>query len=198
MKITKLDVIRGGCVAVSLILLAFAGYFGVQKYNLQQKQEMQAEKQSLALREAISLNNYDVVKFLVKNGADLEYRDASVKTVDGVAPNPEGFTALGWAMFTNRPEIARYLIEQGADVKASMPMESMLFWAIAFKMEDIAALIIDKGGDVSGANSYNPAAHAKILGLESVVNKLAEKGISAEKPSTDDFSEPELNKTLEK
>ena len=147
-----------------------------------------------ALREAISLNNIEAVEFLVKNGVDLE---APFDTSEEKQDN--GFTALGWAVFSNRPDIAMYLINHGADVKADVPMgSSMLFWAITYNMKDVAEKIIDNGGDIYPHNGYNPALHAAVQGRNEIVSMLAAKGIKA-----DDHHEVEENsetsqKTLEK
>lgn len=186
---------------VVIAVIVFGAFSAVKHYQEGRRQrEAQIERQGMSLQEAISLNNLDAVKFLVKNGADIEYRDV-IKTANidsGKAKNAEGYTALGWAMFTNRPEIARYLIEQGADITASTPMETMLFWALSFKMEDIAVRIINGGGDIYPARGYNPAAHAKILGMENIVSLLAEKGIRPGDFALDVQSASDANKKLEK
>ena len=147
-----------------------------------------------SLREAISLNNIDAVEFLVKNGVDLEAPfDTSEETQDN------GFTALGWAVFSNRPEIAMYLINHGADVKAEVPLgSSMLFWAITYNMEDVAEAIIDNGGDIQPHNGYNPALHAAVQGRNKIVEMLAEKGVIADDHHETDENIETTQKTLEK
>ena len=164
--------------AIIIIILAIGGYFGY-KYYLNLSQENKPEElssQVSSLREAISLNNIEAVEFLVKKGVNLETPfDTSEEKQDN------GFTALGWAVFSNRPEIAMYLINHGADVKAEVPLgSSMLFWAITYNMEDVAKEIIDNDGDIYPHNGYNPALHAAVQGQNNIVAMLAEKGVFPE------------------
>ncbi len=167
-------------VAVLCAVLA-GGYVFYQGLAQQKAAEAQTERQSLSLQEAISLNNLNAVEFIIKNGANIE------------APINQGddgryFTALGWALFSNRPEIARYLIEQGADVTAQIPLgSSLLYWALAHQMNNVALQLIDKGAELSAADGYNPAQHADIIGLTQVVEKLKEKGLTPDSPGSEDL-----------
>ncbi len=186
-------------IIVAVVILAAVvagGYFGYQYYQNRSLPKMPEENaaQLSSLREAISLNNIDAVEFLVKNGVDLEAPfDTSEETQDN------GFTALGWAVFSNRPEIAMYLINHGADVKAEVPLgSSMLFWAITYNMEDVAEAIIDNGGDIQPHNGYNPALHAAVQGRNKIVEMLAEKGVIADDHHETDENIETTQKTLEK
>lgn len=164
---------------IIIAVVAVQGYIFYQDLEKQKLAEAQTERQSLSLQEAISLNNLNAVEFMIKNGANIE------------APINQGddgrfFTALGWALFSNRPEIARYLIEQGADVTATIPLgSSMLYWALAHRMPDAALLLIDKGATLATQDGYNPAQHAEIIGLAQVVEKLKEKGLSPKDANSD-------------
>ena len=164
-------------IAVVIILAVASIWFCYEnKKNLVLDIPENKQQQISSLREAISLNNIDAVEFLVEKGVDLETPfDTSEEKQDN------GFTALGWAIFSNRPDIAMYLINHGADVKASVPLgSSMLFWAITYNMEDVAEEIIEKGGDIYPINGYNPALHAAVQGREKIVKMLEETGIKAE------------------
>lgn len=158
-------------IAVSLGVVAYYGY----------KKQTSVPAPITILQEAISLNNLNAVEFLVKNGANIE------------APINQGsdgkyFTALGWALFSNRPEIAVYLIEHRADVTAPVPVESsMLYWALAHHMREVALLLIDKGAVLVAADGYNPAQHAEILGFGEVVAALREKGIEPVPAQSEDL-----------
>lgn len=177
----KTKIVVAAVAAAGVIAAGTFGFLSVRKNAVLQSRKEQ--RQALSLQEAVSLNNLEAVRFLIKNGADPEQR-FNKSAVEGT--EDEGFTALGWALFANRPEIARYLIEQGADVTASVPMNgSMLYWAIAYEHSDLALLLIDKGIDIYPSGGYNPALHARILGLDEVVLKLAEKGVEA---SENDYS----------
>lgn len=160
-------------VLIIAVSLGAAAYYGYHKKNA-------GPAPVTVLQEAISLDNINAVEFIIKNGANIE------------APINQGadgryFTALGWALFSNRPEIARYLIEQGADVTAEMPLgSSMLYWALAHEMNDVALLLIDKGAVLS-SDGYNPAQHADIIGLQQVVEKLKEKGITPDSAGAEEL-----------
>lgn len=183
-------------VFMIIALLAAGGYFGYQYYLTTNKAPLAEENsaQISSLREAISLNNIDAVEFLVKNKVDLETPfDTSEEKQDN------GFTALGWAVFSNRPEIAMYLINHGADVKAEVPLgSSMLFWAITYNMEDVAEAIIENGGDIYPHNGYNPALHAAVQGRNKIVDMLAAKGILPDDHHENQENAEEEQKTLEK
>lgn len=176
-------------------ILASGGYFLYTKYYQNQNSLVESsETQISSLREAISLNNIDAVEFLVKNGVDLE---APFDTSEEKQDN--GFTALGWAVFSNRPEIAIYLINHGADVKAEVPLgSSILFWAITYNMEDVAKEIIEKDGDIYPHNGYNPALHAAVQGQNNIVSMLAEKGVYPDDNHEVDENSQTSQKTLEK
>lgn len=162
-------------VVVGVICVIKNYQFGLEK------QAALSEQQSLSLQEAISLNNLEAVKFLVKNGANIE-------TPINQGGDGKYFTSLGWALFTNRPEIAIYLINQNADITASTPIESsMLYWSLAHEMSEVALLLIDKGAIITAADGYNPAQHADILGMTQVVEKLKEKGITPDGPGSEDL-----------
>lgn len=183
-------------VFVVIALLSVGCYFGYRYYLTTNKAPTAEETSSQisSLREAISLNNIDAVEFLVKNNVDLESPfDTSEEKQDN------GFTALGWAIFSNRPEIAMYLINHGADVKAEVPLgSSMLFWAITYNMEDVAEAIIENDGDIYPHNGYNPALHAAVQGRNKIVDMLAAKGILPDDHHENQENTEEEQKTLEK
>lgn len=180
-----------GAVVIAAILAG--GYYAYQCHSTK-RTETNAATQISSLREAISLNNIEAVEFLVKKGVNLETPfDTSEEKQDN------GFTALGWAVFSNRPEIAMYLINHGADVKANVPIgSSMLFWTITYNMEDVAKEIIEKGGDIYPQNGYNPALHAAVQGQNNIVSMLAEKGVFPEDQHEVDKNSQIMQKTLEK
>lgn len=173
-------------ITLAIVLLGSSIFHYYQ--SLQQDETAKSEQKISSLREAISLNNLEVVKFLIKSGANVEQPFTVDEVISYNSPNEKGFTALGWALFSNRPEIAKYLIENGANVKASVPVESsLLYWAIAHEMNDIAIILIDKGADIRTNNRYNPAQHADIIGLSEVVKKLVEKGVLPQGEGSEDL-----------
>lgn len=193
MKNKRVKLILG---LIIIVVLGLGGYFGYQYYQNMPQNSTSKENsaQISSLREAISLNNIDAVEFLVKNGVNLE---TPFYTSEEKQDN--GFTALGWAVFSNRPEIAMYLINSGADVKAEVPLgSSMLFWAITYNMEDVAEKIIENGGDIYPHNGYNPALHAAVQGRNKIVDMLAKKGILPDDHHENEENGEEEQKTLEK
>lgn len=191
----KSKIIKFILALIVIIVLAFGGYFIYKNYmNKTEVMPANTEAQISSLREAISLNNIEAVEFLVKNGVNLEMPfDTSEETQDN------GFTALGWAVFSNRPEIAMYLINHGADVKAEVPIgSSMLFWAITYNMGDVAKEIIENDGDIYPRNGYNPALHAAVQGQNDIVMMLSEKGIYPDDHHEKAEKEENTQKTLEK
>ncbi len=191
----KSKVVKILLILMIIAVLGIGGSFVYKNYIQSENASIEnSDKQISSLREAISLNNIDAVEFLVKKGVDLEIPfDTSEENQDN------GFTALGWAVFSNRPEIAMYLINHDADVKAGVPIgSSMLFWAITYNMEDVAKEIIEKGGDIYPQNGYNPALHAAVQGQNNIVSMLAEKGVFPEDHHEVDENKQETQKTLEK
>lgn len=159
---------------LALAVIGGVGWFSCTYLQKRQLETDEAERKSSSLQEAISLDNLTAVEFIIKNGANIE---APINQSE----NGKYFTALGWALFSNRPDIARYLIEQGADVKAGIPLgSSLLYWALAHRMDDVALLLIEKGALLSSADGYNPLQHAKVNNMSQVVEKLKEKGLKAE------------------
>lgn len=72
-----------------------------------------------ALQEAIVRSNFEIVKYLVNNGADVNIVSKS------------GATPLWWALDTKNIEIAKYLVSKGADLDYKHPKENFTLreWA---------------------------------------------------------------------
>ena len=128
--------------------------------------------------EAISKNNLSLLKDILASGVGLEETDIiEEKNINtGDVWYNKSFTLLGLAVFYNRPEIADWLIENGADVTAAQPMGTILSWAITYHMEDIAIKIINRGGGYP-VKEYNPASHAKLQKMEKIVQLLERYGV---------------------
>lgn len=157
-----------------LFVVGGVGWFSCSYLQKRHSEISAEERKTSSLQEAISLDNLTAVEFMIKNGANLE---APINQDE----NGKYFTALGWALFSNRPEIARYLIEQGADVKAGVPLgSSMLYWALAHQMNDVALQLIENEAVLSAKDGYSPLQHAVAKGMVQVVKKLKEKGLAEE------------------
>ncbi len=103
----------------------------------------------------------DLVKILVKHGADIE-------AVDGI-----DYSALMWASYNGRTEILQFLIESGADTSAMTIRE----WASAGIKEKVLTLI-GSGADVNESTSYGTTAlmRASANGFTEIVQILIENG----------------------
>ena len=97
---------------------------------------------SNALCDVVRSGDLRAVKEQVANGADINAGDTEF-----------GVTALSWAALLDNAEIAKFLIEKGADVNAksrdgSTPLHSAAFLGRA----EIAELLIQKGANINPKN----------------------------------------------
>ncbi len=93
----------------------------------------------------------------------------------------DGFTALHFAAFFNRPEIARDLIRHGADVAAVTrnPMKVMpLHSAAAAHSGEIVRLLLENGAapNVPQGGGWVPLHQAAQIGDKKMVNVLLDHG----------------------
>ena len=135
-------------------------------------------------RAVSSAGSIDTVKFLLENGADINFR-WSGRFVE--------LTPLLNAVFFGRKEMARFLIEQGADVNAQDRVgRTPLFYAHLHKDQELANLLVAKGADPF-IEFINPKYRGKgprvmseetkkkwFIRMENIVRELAEKGLPAE------------------
>ena len=101
-----------------------------------------------ALFIAVEENQLSATKFLLENGA---YPDITDKEND---------TPLMRAMYYNRPEIAKLLIEYGANVNTSYNDDFVLTWATFNNYTDIVRLLIEKGANTE---CYNPVGCTPLI-----------------------------------
>ena len=101
-----------------------------------------------ALFIAVEKNQLSATKFLLENGA---YPDITDKEND---------TPLMRAMYYNRPEIAKLLIEYGANVNTSYNDDFVLTWATFNNYTDIVRLLIEKGANTE---CYNPVGCTPLI-----------------------------------
>ncbi|MBU0728645.1 MAG: ankyrin repeat domain-containing protein [Proteobacteria bacterium] len=97
-----------------------------------------------ALFFAVQKNNKVVVGILVRNGAD-----------PNIASNELGrATCLGFALVKGYIEIARILIESGADINASDKYGTPLILAIKGHFKGTARLLLEKGASIHLSNAF--------------------------------------------
>jgi uncharacterized protein len=95
------------------------------------------------------------------------------------AVSADGFGPLGLACFFNRPEVARYLVEQGADVNApshNAQRVRPLHSAVAARNSGLVSLLLEKGADINApqANGYTALHAAAHHGDEPLIKLLLE------------------------
>jgi uncharacterized protein len=122
----------------------------------------------LTIHEAAATGDLERVRQLVQGQPD---------RVNAVSP--DGFGPLGLACFFNHPEVARYLIEQGADVNAPSqnaqrvhPIHS----AVAARNTGLVTLLLEKGADINAAQAggYTALHAAAHHGDEPMIKLLLE------------------------
>ena len=104
--------------------------------------------------------------------------------------SPDGFTALHFAAFFNRPEIARELIRHGADAGAVArnPMKvTPLHSAAAAHSREIVELLLEHGAppNLPQQGGWTPLHEAAQLGDEMMVKILLQHGANPRTKSDD-------------
>ena len=105
----------------------------------------QSPKHNLMLQRALIKGGFDHIKLLMERGADVNQRDVV------------GGSALDKSLTSLQPEIAIFLIEKGADVKATTINGATIAWTVEWsikglqpgpmldRFEELRALLIKKG-----------------------------------------------------
>lgn len=104
--------------------------------------------------------------------------------------SPDGFTPLHLAAFFGHPDIARLLVERGADTNAVArnPMQVMpLHSAAAARQLEIAELLVDHGADLNASQErgFTPLHEAALNGDVALARLLLERGADRE-PAAED------------
>jgi uncharacterized protein len=145
----------------------------------------------------------DMVDALLAAGPELDVFEAAAvgrtarvrELIDADAPlvsafSPDGFTALHLAAFFGHGEIARLLVERGADTNAvaKNPMQVMpLHSAAASRQLEIARLLVEHGSDVNAAQErgFTPLHEAAQNGDVELTRLLLERGAEREQAAED-------------
>ena len=124
----------------------------------------------LSFTEACALGRLDEVRRrLAENHALLEER------------SPDGHTALGFAIFFRQPEVARFLIEEGADVSAhanNAQKVAPVHAAAAVCDRDTMRMLLERGADVHAVQQggYTPLHGAASRGDVEMAKLLLDHG----------------------
>jgi ankyrin repeat protein len=138
-----------------------------------------AAEPELDLFEAAAVGRTERVRELVDRDSDLVR-----------AFSPDGFTALHLAAFFGHPEIARLLVERGADTNAVArnPMQVMpLHSAAAARELEISRLLVEHGADVNASQErgFTPLHEAAQNGDVQLTRLLLERGADREQMAED-------------
>ena len=139
----------------------------------------------LDIAEAAVLGRVDRVKELVERGAPIDAKSA------------DGFTALHYAAFFGHAELARFLVDAGAqlDIRAKNDMQvTPLHSAAAGGHREVALLLIAAGADVNAAQHHGwTALHAAAQhGDAELAGALIERGADADARGEDGTTPAEL------
>jgi uncharacterized protein len=104
--------------------------------------------------------------------------------------SPDGFTPLHLAAFFGYPDVARLLVERGAETRAVArnPMRVMpLHSAAAARQLEIAKLLLDGGADVNASQErgFTPLHEAAQNGDVGLTRLLLERGADREQAAED-------------
>lgn len=124
----------------------------------------------LSVHEAAATGDLGAIQQLLSARADL------VNAYSG-----DGYSPLQLACFFHQPGVARYLIEQGADVNAPSANAQQvrpLHSAAAARSSELVALLLEKGADINAAqaNGFTALHAAAHQGDEVLIKMLLEKG----------------------
>jgi uncharacterized protein len=145
----------------------------------------------------------NIVEALLEAGPELDvFEAAAVGRIERVrelvesdpalvsAFSPDGFTPLHLAAFFGHPDVARLLVEHGADTRAVArnPMRVMpLHSAAAARQFEIAKLLVDRGADVNASQElgFTPLHEAAQNGDVALTRLLLERGADREQATED-------------
>ena len=89
------------------------------------------------LPEAASFNQYEIAKFLIENGININEKDTHTDS-----------SALSKAVIEGNLEMVKLLCESGAELDTSTSENNPLFFAESCHQEEISQYLVDKGIDI--------------------------------------------------
>lgn len=152
---------------------------------------------------SIYMGKHDIAEILVATGIDLTLHEATaygasdnVVTILQTSPDmintysTDGFTALGLASYLGHDDIAKMLIEHGADVNlASQNTQSVtpLHSATSAKHSEIIQMLLENGADINMAQhgGITPLMQAAHHGDVALVKQFLEYGADVNKVTND-------------
>lgn len=119
-----------------------------------------------SIHEAAIEGDLDELKCLISDGADVN------------APDPAG-TPLQWALFGDRPEVVRYLLEVGTDPNVDGSAGSTLYAAAGMGATELVQLLLDYGADPNFGEDGTPLLSAVRKGSSDTARLLLASGANA-------------------
>jgi len=129
------------------------------------------ERKEERFAKAVSAGDIDMVRLLIKKGANINVKDR------------KGVTALMEATGKGYIDIARLLIEKGADVNAKSDEGLTSLMDVSFKGNvEMVKLLIERGADVNAKENGGRTAliHTSAKGNIEIVKLLIEKGANTD------------------
>jgi ankyrin repeat protein len=125
----------------------------------------------------VSMGKVPEVIKVAKKGDLARVQQLIESGVDINATDRRNLTALMWASSNGNIEIARLLIEKGADVNAHSGWTALI-WAAAKGQTDVVKLLLEKGADINAVNSAGCTALmlAAYLGRTETAKLLIDNG----------------------
>lgn len=125
-----------------------------------------ASKATQKLFDAVVKGNIEQVKAALSEGADINYKDKR-----------EGNTPLIWAAHGGHIEIARLLIQKGADVNAvTSSGGTPLIYAAKFGNVEIVKLLLETGAKMDAREDGKSAVEwARTYGKDEIVKELEKR-----------------------
>lgn len=125
--------------------------------------ESKQENEMTPLMFAASQGKIDIVRYLIENGADINY----IKS--------DGPSSLLFAAMFRHEDVVRLLVENGAEVNSGNGQDAPIFKAIEYGTKEIAEYLVEKGADVPVSNFLLHQAAAG--GMSKIVDHMIHKDV---------------------
>ncbi|MGL5029329.1 MAG: ankyrin repeat domain-containing protein [Wolbachia pipientis] len=152
---------------------AYKGHLEVAEFLVKKGADINAASENLygsrPIHIAIENNNKNIIEFLLS-------KEVGVNDTD-----KQGYTPLHYAAWRGRLEVAKFLIEKGADINAadtSTTGKKPIHVAAENNSESVIEFLLEKGVSVDEAdkNGWTPLHYAARFGQPEVAKFLIEKG----------------------
>ena len=151
---------------------------------------LQTNEKMTPIMLAVTHNRKEIEEMLIEKGIK---RDIFTETIRGdiqavmnyLAEDPNlinqyrgNFSLLHWAAYKGYYDLAKILIEKGADVEGHKNYASPLFWAVRYNRPALAKLLIESGADINAKNTNGQSVLFSSARVE-ITKFLLENGADA-------------------